>query len=376
MDINYGLAGLGVIAKNHLSGIRNISLFNLPIDFKINLKGVFTTHPEENFENAKMIGFESIIDSMEKLVQIPDLNVVDICTPNFLHKEQVMLSVKYNKHIYCEKPLGMNSIETGEMLESVKKNNIINQAAFVMRFLPVIAYTRAVLSNNLLGRIYAFRGGFFHSSYLNPDKKMSWRLDKKKSGGGALVDLGIHLIDLVRFLIGEIESVSAFFDTIVRSRRNADDEFEKVDVDDWASLSLKLKSGAQGTIEASRVAVGNEGTKLTIYGDKGSLSIDFNDPYLPSLFDVNSRRVYYENNFFKNDDFYSKILRLYPNPKLSQGFMVDVHFTSLLWFMKSVVTGNIEVGTPTFEDAHRAQAVADAAYKSAIKESEFVNIKY
>jgi predicted dehydrogenase len=375
MKINYGLVGLGEIAKNHLLGIRNMPLFDVPLDFQVNLSGVFTTHLANNYEKARLIGFKNIVDSMEKLVQIPDLDVVDICTPNYLHKEQVLFSVKFNKHVYCEKPLGMNSVETSEILGVVKKSNIKNQVAFVMRFMPAVAYAHAILNKNFLGSIYAFRGEFFHSSYLNPDKKISWRLEKQKSGGGALVDLGIHMIDLVRFLIGEIDSVSAFAETVVKKRQSIEGRVENIEVDDWALLTINLCSGARGTIEASRVAVGNEGTRLTVYGDKGSLRIDLNNPYLPSVFDINSRSVYVESRFLLEDDFYSEVLRLYPNPKLSQGFMVDVHLVGLLWFLQSVARGKTLFGTPTFEEAHRVQLVIDAAYKSATEGNKFIHVR-
>jgi len=376
MEINYGLAGLGAIAKMHLLGVRNMFLIGEPVGFKVRLKTLFTTHPERNYKSATLIGFENVVDSIEKLIQTPNLDVIDICTPNYLHKEQVLLSIRSNKHVYCEKPLGMNSAETLEMLEAVKKNNLKNQTAFVMRFLPAVAYAHAVLNKNLLGKIYTFRGEIFHSSYLNPNKKITWRLEKQKSGGGALIDLGIHLIDLVHFLIDKIESVGAFNETVIKRRQSIEGEIKNIEVDDWTLLIISLRSGTKGSIEASRVAVGNEGTRLTIYGDKGSLRIDFNNPYLPSTFDVNARRVYISSDSLLEDAFYSEVLRLYPSPKFTQGSMGDMHLTGLLWFLKSVATGKTLSGTPTFEDAHRVQLVIDAAYKSALEDGRFIAIKY
>jgi len=88
MKINYGLAGLGTIAKTHLLGLRNLPLLNVPVDFSINLKALYSTHPMENVETAKSCGFAEIVDTMEKLVSLEDLDVVDICTPNFLHCQQ------------------------------------------------------------------------------------------------------------------------------------------------------------------------------------------------------------------------------------------------------------------------------------------------
>lgn len=374
MTINYGLAGLGMISRIHILGIRAIPLMDYSIDFQVNLKALFTTHPDENYQEAKLIGFERIVDSMRKLVQISDIDVVDICTPNYLHSEQVLLSAEYGKNIYCEKPLGMDADETIKMLEAVQKKGIKNQVAFVMRFMPAVASAHAIIKKGILGNIYAFRGEFFHSSYLNPAKRMTWRLEKEKSGGGALIDLGIHLIDLLRFLVGEIELVSAFTSTVVKKRQTSENMLEDVKVEDWALLLVKMQSGVEGTLEASRVAVGKEGTRLSIYGDKGSLHLDFNNPYTLFLFDVDSRSIYVKQDFLLEDEFYSEWIKLYP--KLSQGVMVDLHLTSLLWFFNSILSGKTLNGTPTFEEAHKAQAVVDAAYKSASSNGIPIKIKY
>lgn len=376
MEISYGLAGLGIIAKNHLLAVKSMCLSGKRINLQVNLKALFTTHPNENYEEAKLIGFGRIVDSMEKLVQMSDIDLVDICTPNYLHIEQVLLAAEYGKNVYCEKPLGMNSFETREMFRMVQEKRIRNQVAFVMRFVPSVATARAILKKGVLGKVYAFRGEIFHSSYLNPAKKMTWRLEKGKSGGGALIDLGIHLIDLVRFVIGDIESVSAFTNTIIKKRQTFGGDMANVEVEDWALLSLKVNSDVRGTIEASRVAAGSEGTRLYIYGDRGSLLLDFKNPYIPFLFDIDSRNIFIEDRVLLEDEFYTEVSKLYPDTKLSQGLMLDMHSTSLLWFFKSIVDNKTLIGTPTFEEAHKAQLVVDAAYKSASENGVFVDVQY
>lgn len=375
MKINYGLAGLGTIAKTHLLGLRNLPLLNVPVDFSINLKALYSTHPMENVETAKSCGFAEIVDTMEKLVSLEDLDVVDICTPNFLHCQQTLLAAQAGKHIYCEKPLANNSEQTKLMVEEVQKSNVVNQVAFVMRFNPAVASAHAAIKQGVIGRPYAFRGELLHSSYLMPEKAMTWRLQKNKSGGGALADLGIHLIDLVRFLLGEIHSVSCLTDTIIKQRKNSEGIFQQVDVDDWASLSLQVQGDVKGTIEASRLAVGNDANRMWIYGDKGSLFIDLDhNPYSPIFYDEKNQRIYPDPKLLANDPFYKRIVKLYPNSKLSQGFMVDTHLTSLLWFLSSVADGKILDHTPTFEEGHRAQLVLEAAYQSSSQNGSFVAV--
>ena len=190
----------------------------------------------------------------------------------------------------------------------------------------------SVISQGLLGEIYAFRGEFFHSSYLSAEKPFSWRLDFEKSGGGALADLGVHMIDLARFILGEFESVSAKVKTIVKKRKSPDGNVVDVTVDDWALIFVKLESGAHGTIEASKTAVGKGGTHLEIYAQRGALLIDLDNPYDLKAFDVDSKRIYFDEDLLSKDAFYKMVMGVYPNPKFSQGYMVDAHAVSLSLF--------------------------------------------
>jgi predicted dehydrogenase len=357
LKIKYGLSGFGGISKIHLMGIRNIKLAE-PVDFDVELSVLSTTSPSKRQEGMA-VGFKNVVGDLESLLKT-DVDLVDICTPNFLHKEQIIKSARAGKHIYCEKPLGMNSKETYEIVKEVSKCGAKNQIAFMIRFIPAIAYAHSILQQGLLGKVYAFRGEFFHSSYLDESKPMSWRLERSKSGGGAIADLGSHMIDLVRFLLGEFGSIQATMKTVVGQRSDGK-EMKNVDVDDWALLFANLESGATGTIEVSRVATGKEGTRLEIYAEHGSIFINTDNPYTPAVFDSKSRRIYFEDSVLSNDDFYRNMVKIYPSPKLSQGFMIDAHTASLIFFFNSIA-GNEMNGLPTFEDGHKVQIILDEAY--------------
>lgn len=375
MEINYGLAGLGTIAKTHLLGLRNIPLLSIDVPFSVNFHILFSSHPEQNAVLAKQIGFKTVVDSMEKLVASSELNVVDICTPNFLHREQALTAMKAGKHVYCEKPLAVNSDETAQMLQAATNTQVINQVAFVMRFNPAVAAAHSAIKQGVIGKPYAFRGEILHSSYLPVEKPMTWRLEKSKSGGGALVDLGVHLIDLVRFLLGDVKMVSCTTKTVVKERQRPNGEIGNVDVDDWASLDLQVESGISGTIEASRLAVGNDASRLWIYGTNGSLLIDLNhEPYAPTFYNTYGQRIYVDTKTLMQDKFYQNVTKLYPPAKLSQGFMVDTHLTSLLWFLMGVSDGKPMDDAPTFMDGHIAQLIIEAAYKSDEQGHNFIEI--
>lgn len=366
MSIGYGLVGLGGIAKTHLLGLRNIPLLGLPIDEKIELKGLYTTHPLQNLKLAGSIGFENVVESMEELVGIPKIDMVDLCTPNFLHSEQIKIAAQACKHIYCEKPLSIDRHTALEAVKAVEEASVFNQVAFVLRFLPSIVRARSLLKHKVVGKVFNFRAELYHSSYINQKRPMTWRLQKEKSGGGALVDLGSHVIDLTRFLLGEFETVQAFTDTIIPVRPSKNGKNEKIDVDDWALITAKLDSGAIGTIEVSRTAVGAEGIRIEIYGDKGSIFISSENPLCPMWFDENLRNRSSEIEQVTEDDEYLKeLIKIYPPPKMTQGWMIDSHTASLVWFINSLNTGRVFHETPSFSEAYKTQVIMDCAYQSS-----------
>lgn len=376
MKINYSLVGMGGIAKTHLMGLRNIPLLGLQLDAEINLVGLLTTHIKENKEYAHSIGFDNVVENLEDLVRIPNLDVVDICTPNYLHKEQILAFIEADKHVYCEKPLALNSFEANEILNAVENSSVQNQMGFVLRFLPAIARAHAMLNNNLIGKVHTVRAEIYHSSYLNTNKKITWRLSKEKSGGGALADLGSHMIDLVHFLLGEIETVQAWTETIIKQRPTNNGEIKEVDVDDWALLMIKLKKGIKGTIEASRVATGGEGIRVEIYGEEGSIQINPDNPYLPIFFDKNAKNIAVDDELIGNDEYLNELLKIYPTSKLSQGWMLDTHTAGLSWFFKSIITGEKYAFTPDFREGYKTQTVIDCAYNSAEKSGLPVMVEY
>lgn len=376
MKVNYSLVGLGGIAKIHLMGLRNIPLLDLQLDTEINLDTVLTTHKSQNYQYAKSIGFVNIVETLEGLLRIPDINIVDICTPNYLHKEQIIASIKAQKHVYCEKPLALNRSEGKQILDVLENTSVHNQMGFVLRFLPAVARARAMLKNNVLGKVYTIRAEIYHSSYLNPQKKMTWRLDRQKSGGGALADLGSHMIDLVHFLLGEFATVQAWIDTIVSQRAVESGEMKEVDVDDWALLMIKLKNGIKGTIEASRIAVGNEGIRIEIYGEKGCIYLNPSDPYFPKVFDEKSKEIFIDDELIKKDKYVHELLKIYPSSKLSQGWMVDSHTASLAWFLRNIEKNNKDLSTPDFREGYKTQTIIDCGYDSAKKEGIPIIVDY
>ncbi|BAL81576.1 Gfo/Idh/MocA family protein [Caldisericum exile] len=374
-NINYALVGLGTIVKTHLTAIKSIPVICKDVDFDVNLKTLYTTHKDEKGSLGKLIGFENVVDDLEYVVSDPNIDAVDICTPNYLHFEEALASIKYMKNVYCEKPLTMSVVEAKELVDLAQKTSLKNQVALVLRLMPAVSEARAIIKSGIIGEPNSFHFEMLHSGYLNPLRPISWRLEKDKSSGGVIVDLGIHLIDLVRFIIGEIVRASALAGTTVK-RRKLENSFElkEVDVDDWGYIMVETENDAKGVIEVSRVAVGNDKTDFVIYCSEGSIKVNLENPKKAEVFDNNGKRIYLDEKILKEDIFLNEVKKIYPDSKLSMGAMVDLHYTGLVWFFKSLVQGVAPIGTPTFEEAYKDQIVIEGIYKSIENNGEFVNI--
>jgi len=373
-NINYSLSGLGGIAKTHLVGLRNLEMLELGLDFKVNFSTLATTHPEEKKELAREIGFDQVAANFDKLLAA-DVDLVDLCTPNFIHAEEILKAAAANKDIYCEKPLALNLAEAEEIMNKIEGKSLKNQIAFVYRFAPAVAQAHALLKNKVIGEVQFAKVEYYHSRYLNPELPISWRLEKESSGGGALVDLGSHMIDLSRFLLDEVESLSAWTKTFVEKRKTAAGNSKKVDVDDWAMLMLNFDSGAKGTLEASRVSPGNEGFRFHIFGDRGAIQIDSDQIDKVQLFDQTPKEIEVSKEMLAGDQFLNRLLELNSGSKLSQGMMVDLHLLSLIFFFESITEGKANPGVPTFEDGYQTQKIMDYAYQSAAEDGKKIEIK-
>jgi predicted dehydrogenase len=217
------------------------------------------------------------------------VDVVDICVPNHLHEEIILAAAATGKHIFCEKPLSIDVAQGKRIVAAVERAGVKNQLNFNFRYFPAISRARQLIDEGFLGRVFSFRGCFYRSSYINPEKPLSWRLNKKISGGGALFDLGSHVLDLIYFLLGKFGSVQAVADTLIKERPVTLGSTEKgpVDVDDLVLMQARMQDGVLGALEISRLGTGaTNDLRVEIFGDKGALRFNAEDPSFLEVFDV------------------------------------------------------------------------------------------
>lgn len=365
--IGYGVIGYGGIAKTHLMGINNFRSLelDLPLIDKIAMVG---TRPNPDKERmAEELGFSYYTADRAKVLSDDRIQVVDVCAPNKFHAPFTIEALQAGKHVYCEKPFAMNREEIAAIGKALETSKGMMQASYNKRFIPAFSIARAAIQAGALGEITSFRVEYYHASYLNPAKPYAWRMNKEVSGGGALADLASHAIDLVRLLLGEVDSILTDIRTVVKNRKDTEGNEYKVDVEDWALSRLVLKNGTVGSVEASRVAVGKEGFRFEVYGEKGSFLIEpFIAPWAVNFTDAEGKAAQIPKDAYTEDPFFQLVDQFYPKNKLfTHGWMLDSHLTSLASFFKRIETGKTIDGVPTYEEAARTDAVLEAGYMSA-----------
>jgi predicted dehydrogenase len=261
--------------------------------------------------------------------------------PNALHAEPSIAAARAGKAVICEKPLGRTADEAWSMLEAASATGVVHATGFNYRFVPAVAAAQAIVEAGLLGEIVHFRARYLQS--WGWDAPASWRFDRTASGTGAIGDLGAHSIDLARFLVGEIVSVSAIVRTFVPGR----------EVDDAYVATVEFASGAIGTLEASRLATGRiNHHAFEINGSRGSLAFDQERMNELLLGDERGfKRVLEHGEWWP------------PGHIVGWGDTFTYEYLNLL----GAIAGRNGVGPAgaTFEDGYRCAEVCDAILRSA-----------
>jgi predicted dehydrogenase len=249
--VKWAVLGSGGIARRRTipEGIINAS--------NAELISVFDINAAANSEVAKQFGAQAA-DSIEHLLS-SDIDAVYIATPANMHYEQVVACAKAGKHVFCEKPLGMTVKEAQGMITACKRRKVLLGAAFMMRFLSQHQAALQLIKDGKLGKPVYARAQL---SCWYPPMKGAWRQDPKKGGGGSLMDMGGHCIDLLEMFFGPVKSVSC----IVRSN------VHKYKSEDSAVAMLEFKNGAIGTVDTF-FCIPDSSSKnlLELYGSKGSI---------------------------------------------------------------------------------------------------------
>ena len=365
--IRIGFIGYGGIGRVHALAYRAIPFYyGLPAD-SIQLAAVATGRAETAKQAAAEIGCDVFTGDYHQLLTRDDIDAVDICTPNHLHHEIALAAASAGKHIYCEKPMAMTAAQAQSMTAAAAAAGIKAQMTFNFRFFPAIARAKQLMEAGFVGRVFSFRGRYHRSSYISADKPLSWRLRREITGGGALFDLGAHILDLLVYLLGDFAAVYGTLDTLVKERPIAQGAKEKapVDVDDIALLHTRLHDGSPGTVEISRMGTGATNDLIVeIFGDKGAIRFDLNEPAWLQVYDVRDadKPTGGQRGFRKIEAVQRYDGQKAPDWTMTPDF-VRTHAECQYQFIQSIWQDSPPA--PSFADGLHVQKIMEAAQRSA-----------
>lgn len=376
---NVAMIGAGFMGKAHSLSYAGMPMFFWPAPGIPYRKTVVDVTEELAKEAAQRFGYENYTANWRDVIEDPSIDIVDIVTPNDSHAEIAIAAAKAGKHIICEKPLARNAEEAKKMWDAVREAGVKHMVAFNYRRTPAVALAKKYIEEGRIGKILNFRGTYLQDWSADPNSPLSWRFQKKVAGSGALGDIGTHVIDFARYLVGEISEVMAITKTWVPERPiqtggvdklgtvkgQADTPKGVVDVDDEFSTLLKFENGAIGSIEATRNAWGrNNFLTFEIHGEKGSLYFNYErrDELQVCFADDPSDSKGFRTVYTGPAHPYGE--GLWPIPALGIGYG-ETKIVEIYDFLKSIVE-DTEV-SPNFYDGYRIAVICDAILESAEK---------
>lgn len=373
--LNVGVVSLGWMGRLHTRSFKQLQERFPEIDVKVKLLVACDPIEETRRVAVDELGFDRAVSDYRELLADPEVDVVSICSPNFLHKEMALAAIAAGKPFWIEKPMGVSAEESREIAKAADAANLVTSVGFNYRHVPSIELLRSLIAKGRLGRITNIRAWLLADYASQPEGPLTWRYSRELAGAGVVGDLMSHGVDLVHYLVGRINSVTAITDGFIAERPvptkagfghsgwEVSDELGPVENEDYVSMLVRLDSGAVGTLEASRVAVGPRSEYIVeVYGTDGSARWN-----LESLNDL-------EICIGRNSEFqgYTRVMagpsnfphfaRFQPAAGTSMGFD-DLKAVEAAKFIESVLTG--KQLAPSVADGWSAAEVDEAVVRSA-----------
>lgn len=227
-------------------------------------------------ETQQRFAFERRTIRWRDVVEARDVQVVNVATPNYLHREVVSAAVAAGKHVFCEKPVGKDPRETAEIERQAREAGVLTFVGFNYRWAPMVQYARQLVCDGKLGRLTHFRGRFLAGYASNPEVPLSWRFQKQFSGSGVSGDLLTHVVDMSLYLAGPIKRVVGNRETFIQRRPAVDGSMGDVTNEDYVGALVQFADGAQGNLEVCRVIQGHKcDWSFELEGTHGALSWNF-----------------------------------------------------------------------------------------------------
>jgi predicted dehydrogenase len=366
-SLNIGLVGYGFMGRTHSNAFRQAPIF-FDLPWKPVLKAVAARNPDRVKSFAENWGYESYHADWRELVARPDIDLIDIASPNDTHHEIAIAAAKAGKMVMCEKPLGRNAKEASEMVAAVEAAGVANSVWYNYRFVPAVTMISQLVGAKKFGRIFHYRAKFLQDWTISRDVPQGgeglWRLDVSVAGSGVTGDLLAHNIDTALWLNGPIAEVSAMTETFITERKhNLTGKVERVGIDDASVFLARFENGSLATFEATRYARGHKALyTLEINGEHASAFWDLHDLHRIQYFDHNDEgrvRGWRNIHVTDGDQPYMKHWWV-PGLQIGYEHTFTHQFTE---FVQAAANGTCV--PPTFRDGLATDRVTDAVLASA-----------
>lgn len=368
-EIGVGMLGYAFMGKAHTNAYKKYSYIFWPPVAIPKLVAICGRNEKAVEEARVRYGYQKSYRDWQKMLEDPEVHILDNSGPNSLHYEPSVAALKMGKHVFCEKPLAGTVEEAKKMWEVARESRSKAMVGFNYRFVPALRLARDFIAEGKIGEIYHFRAQYLQEWIMDPNFPVVWRLTKDVAGSGALGDLGSHIIDLARFLVGDIVTVSALTRTFIKERPSLEDPAKKipVTVDDAFVAVVEFANGAIGTLEASRFCAGRKNHQvIEINGSLGS--IRFN------LERLNELELYLVGEEPKTIQGFHQILVTESYHPFYEYWWPHGHiigwehtFIHAIAHFLDVIVNDKEIAPlgATFEDGYRCAVICDAILRSA-----------
>ena len=363
---NVALIGQKFMGRAHSNAWSQVGhFFDLPIEA---IRHTIAARNEAELAPfAKKWGWLNHTTRWQDITRNPEIDLVDVGTPNYVHAQQSIAMLEAGKHVACEKPLAGTLADARKMRDAARSAKGKTFVWFNYRRCPAMAFAHQLIKEKKLGKILQIRASYLQS-WGGPATPMSWRFQKKLAGSGAHGDLNAHIIDLARFLTGDefSEVNGAIAKTFVKERSLGGRKKGKSDVDDCVLFLATMKGGAVCSFEATRLALGHENRNtIEVNGEKGSLKFDFEDMNVLQYFDGSDDT--------RTEGWRRIMCTSAGNHPYADAWWPDAHvlgyehgFVNMASDILRVVAGKKPiVPLPDFADAYETQRVLEAALIAA-----------
>jgi predicted dehydrogenase len=352
-EIGVGMLGYAFMGKAHSNAFKKIAYMTWPPPLELRLVGIAGRDAEAVGEAARRYGYEYATGDWRELVEDARIGLFDNGGPNSLHAEPTIAAAEAGKHVICEKPLGRDADESYDIWRRVAATGVKHLCGFNYRFVPAVRLAREMVEAGELGEIRHFRGRYLQDWADDPALD-TWRFHPGEAGSGALGDLTTHVVDLARFLNGEIASVAGFAKTFLPGRQ----------VDDAIEAVVEFENGSVGTIESTRLALGRRNAfQWEINGSRGSLAFDMERLNELQVFRADGDRARGFKTVLVSETDHPFWEHWWPPGHIigwGETFVHELHH------MLQAIANDTEVAPygATFEDGYRAAEVCDAIVRS------------